>query len=148
MLARIKNYSKSHPNKIIIAAGDCNQLPPINFGPNRVNFKTYADQCIDTIFPKSMMLKVPKRLKSEEDKKLLVAIAKDIFDKDTPTETTLRKYFHFTSDINTTDNIAYKNDTCGAVAKIVRKQIGKVAEYEAGETLVCGEYFVLEKGQA
>ncbi len=145
MLARVKSNSESHPNKIIIAAGDCSQLPPVNFGPNRVNFKTYADQCIDTIFPKSMMLKVPKRLKSEEDKQLLVEIAKDIFDKDTPTETTLRKYFRFTSDINTTDNIAYKNDTCGAVTKIVRKQIGKVAEYEAGETLVCREYFVLKR---
>ena len=62
MLARTKGYSESHPNKIIIAAGDCNQLPPVNFGPNRVNFKTYADQCIDTIFPKSMMLRIPKRV--------------------------------------------------------------------------------------
>ncbi len=69
----------------------------------------------------------------------MVEIAKDIFDQDTPTETTRRTYFRFTSDINTTDNIAYKNDTCGTVAKIVRKQIGKVAEYEAGETLVCRE---------
>ena len=91
------------------------------------------------------MLKVPKRLKSEEDRKLLVDIARDIFDKDIPTETTLRKYFRFTSDITTTDNIAFKNDTCGAVAKIVRKQIGKMAEYEAGETLVCREYFVKKK---
>ncbi len=90
MLARIKNYSESHPNKIIIAAGDCNQLPPVNFAPNRVNFKTYADQCIDTIFLKSMMLRIPKRLKSAEDKKLLVEIARGIFDKDIPTETTLR----------------------------------------------------------
>ncbi len=84
MLARIKNYAESRPDKITIAAGDCSQLPPVNFGPNRVNFKTCADQCIDTIFSKSMMLKVPKRLKSEEDKKLLVDIARDIFDKDTP----------------------------------------------------------------
>ena len=91
------------------------------------------------------MLKVRKRLKSEEDRKLLVDIAKDIFDKDIPTGTTLRKYFRFTSDINTTDNIAYKNDTCGAVAKIVRQQIGKIAEFEAGETLVCREYFVQKK---
>ncbi len=145
MLARVKNYSESHPSKITIAAGDCNQLPPVNFGPNKVNFKTYADQCIDTIFPKSMMLRIPKRLKSAEDTKLLVEIARDIFDKDIPTETTLRKYFRFTGDINTTDNIAYKNDTCGAVAKIVRKQVGKVAEYEAGETLVCREYFVQKR---
>ena len=44
MLARIKNYSESHPSKIIIPAGDCTQLPPVNFGPNRVKLKTYADQ--------------------------------------------------------------------------------------------------------
>ena len=55
-----------------------------------------------------MMLRIPKRLKSEEDRKLLVEIARDIFDRDIPTETTLRKYFRFTSDISTTDNIAYK----------------------------------------
>ena len=82
-------------------------MPPVNFGPTRVKRKTYAGQCIDTIFPKSMMLRIPKRLKSEEDKRLLVDIARDIFDKDIQTETTLRKYFRFTSDINTTDNIAY-----------------------------------------
>ena len=54
-----------------------------------------------------MRLRIPKRLKSEEDKRLLVEIAKDIFDKDIPTETTLRKYFRFTSDVNTPGNIAY-----------------------------------------
>ncbi len=32
VLARVKNYSESHPNKIIIAAGDCNRLPPVEFG--------------------------------------------------------------------------------------------------------------------
>ncbi len=89
----------------------------------------------------------PKRLKSEEDKKLLVDLARDIFNLDTPTETTLRKYFRFTSDINTTDNIAYKNDTCAAVAKTVRTQIGKVAEFEAGEALVCREYSAQKRVQ-
>ncbi len=40
-----------------------------------------------------MMLRIPKRLKSAEDKRLLVEIARDIFDKDIPPETTLIKYF-------------------------------------------------------
>ena len=77
----------------------------------------------------------------------MVEIARDIFGEDTPTEATLRTYFRFTSAISTADTIAYKNDTCGAVDKIVRKQIGKVAEYEAGETLVCREYFVQKKAK-
>ena len=92
-------------------------------GPSRVNFKTYADQCIDTIFPKSMMLRISKRLKSGEYKKLLVDLARDAFSQDIQTETTLRKYFLFTSDINTTNNIAFKNDTCETVAKIVRSRL-------------------------
>ncbi len=97
MLARVKNYSDPIPLRSSLQLVTVVNYYLLIFGPSTVKFKTYADQCTDTIFPKPMMLRVPKRLKSEEDKKLMVEIARGILDQDAPTETTLRKYFRFTS---------------------------------------------------
>jgi hypothetical protein len=42
--------------------------------------------------------------------------------------------------IETTNNIAYKNSACEAVTKEVRKMTNKTGDYEVGETLVCRKY--------
>ena len=51
------------------------------------------------------------------------------------------------TDKHTTSNkaIAYKNDTCYTVSRHIRKRLNKQKEYEVGETLICREYFKLNK---
>ena len=41
MLTRIKHYCENNPDKIIVGTGDCNQLPPVNFYLNQVEYKTF-----------------------------------------------------------------------------------------------------------
>ena len=51
MLAKIKRYSENNPNKIILATGDANQLETIDLISNQLDYETYMDQCINTVFP-------------------------------------------------------------------------------------------------
>ena len=71
-------------------------------------------------------------------------IKRDLFDEDIPIKDTVRKYFQSTKTVKTETNIAFKNSTCELVAKAVRKNIGKTAEYEVGEKLVCRKYLKLK----
>ena len=103
--------------KIIIATGDTNQLETCDPLVEELGdqYDSYVNHCIDTIFPNSMFLKENKRLRSDEDKK------------------TLKKYFKFTDDIKTINNIAYRNETCNTVSKTLRKLLQKQSEYEKRE---------------
>ena len=44
------------------------------------------------------------------------------------------------TEVNTVNNIAYKNSTCEGVAESVRSMLEKTYEYEVGEVLVCRKY--------
>ena len=79
MLARIKRYSDLHPNKIILATGDTNQLETIDFVSNQLDYETYMDHCIDTIFLNNLTLRENKRLKTQADKDTLKQFKADIF---------------------------------------------------------------------
>ena len=50
MLAKVKRYSENNPAKIILATGDTNQLETIDLISNQLDYETYMDHCIDTIF--------------------------------------------------------------------------------------------------
>lgn len=50
MMAKIKRYSEQNPNKIILATGDTNQLETIDLVSDQIDYETYTDHCIDTIF--------------------------------------------------------------------------------------------------
>ena len=63
MLAKIKRYSESNPSKIILATGDTNQLETIDLISNQLDYETYMDHCINTIFPNNIHLRENKRLK-------------------------------------------------------------------------------------
>ena len=64
-----------------------------------------------------------------------------IFGQDIPVETTLKKWFKTTTEIKTTNNIAFRNSTCAWVAEQVRTELQKkTSEYEVGEVLVCRRY--------
>jgi hypothetical protein len=71
MLAKIRRYSESHPEKIILATGDADQLETIGLVSNRIDYDAYMNHCIDSAFPNAIHLKENKRLKTEEDKEIL-----------------------------------------------------------------------------
>jgi len=51
----------------------------------------------------------------------------------------LRKYFKF-NNIETTNNVSYRNDIADTVSKTIRTKLNKSGEYEIGETLICKTY--------
>ena len=91
MLAKIKRYSETHPDKIIIATGDTCQLETIDLISSEIDYDEYMNHCINIIFPNNICLKENKRLKTEEDKDKLKHFKADIFNKAIPIITTLRK---------------------------------------------------------
>ena len=148
MLARIKKYADNNPDKIIIATGDTNQLETCDPLVEELGdqYSSYVNQCIDSIFPNAMFLKENKRLKSEEDKRNLKQVKMDIFDEKKPIIETIRRYFKFTDDIDTIENIAYRNETCNTVSKTIRKLLKKQHDFEKNEILVCRQYTKLKGG--
>jgi len=140
MLSKIKRYAENNPQKIILATGDTNQLETIDLVSNQVDYETYVDLCINTIFPNSITLHENKRLKTQADKDTLRQFKADIFDESIPTSVTIKRYFKFVSDVKTASNIAYKNSTCESVAHTVRSMLNKTNDYEVGEVLVCRKY--------
>jgi hypothetical protein len=140
VLAKVKRYCENNPNKIILATGDTNQLETIDLVSNHIDYETYTDHCINTMFPKSVMLHENKRLKTQADKETLRRFKADIYNESIPTSRTIQKYFKFPTEIKTASNIAYKNSTCEGVAKNVRTMLNKTYEYEVGEVLVCRKY--------
>ena len=65
-LTRIKNYCQNNPNKIIVGTGDCNQLPPVNFCLNQVEYKSYYEECLNIILPNEIYFNIPKRVKKNQ----------------------------------------------------------------------------------
>ena len=122
-LARIKRYCHEHPEKIVIATGDTNQLESIDCITNQHNYDEYYNKCVDLIFPDSMYLRENKRLKRKKDKETLTQFKRDIFDESIPTERTIKKYFKLTKDLETVFNVAYRNATCEKVSKRVRGEL-------------------------
>ena len=146
MLAKIKRYSESNPQKIILATGDTNQLETIDQVSDQIDYDTYVDHCIDTIFPNSITLHENKRLKTQADKDTLRQFKADIFDESIPISVTIKKYFKRTAVVKTTSNIAYTNSKCEDVAHTVRKMLNKTEDYEVGEVLVCRKYLKVSTG--
>ena len=58
----------------------------------------------------------------------------------------MRRYFKFTDDINTINNIAYRNETCNTVSKTIRKLSKNQNDFEKNETLVCRQYAKIKGG--
>ena len=144
-LARIKRYCDEHPEKIVLATGDTNQLETIDQLTNQLDYDQYYNHCIDTIFPYRLYFRENKRLKSIEDKLLLTQFKEDNFNPAFPIKITVQRYFRMADRITTTYNIAYRNSTSQWVNRQVRQMLGKKGDYEVGEILVCRKYFKLKK---
>ena len=128
-------------SKIIIATGDTLQLNPVQELTNTKEYREYADEIIDNIFEHNILLKICKRLHTEEDKQKLNNIKADIFENKISTTKLIEKYFRYTNEIASSKyNIAYLNKTCKNVSSEIRKLENRKSEYEVGEFLICREY--------
>lgn len=141
MMAKIRKYVIDNPNKIIIATGDTNQLECIDLISDQIDYDIYMEHCINSIFPNGIYLTQNKRLKTDEDKKILKRFKSDIFNPMRDPIKTIKKYFKITSEFETTNNIAYKNNTCTLVSSKVRETLKKKDDYEVGEFIVCRKFF-------
>lgn len=132
---RIRQFVEQNKHyKIIIATGDTKQLKPIQPLTNIQDYETYADQIIDNIFENNILLKICKRLETQEDKDKLSNIKDDIFINNITYKKFISKYVQYTSDISgSKNNIAYLNDTCKNVSSAIRKLENRKYEYETGE---------------
>ena len=93
-----------------------------------------------------MYFKENKRLKRKKDKETLRQFKQDIFHETIAVETTIKKYFKMTKDLEIVYNVAYRNATCEKVSKRVRSELlHKMGEYSIGEVLVCRTYFKIRK---
>ena len=147
ILNRIREFTKQHPEKIIIGAGDVKQLPPIEDLTNTRKPDEYADDCINQIFKYNMMLKICKRLgakddpKANENRNTLNNMYNDMWLNCIPITEFVRKYFKTTDDLMASEkNIAYTNIRCKNVSNYIRSNLGKTDKYEVGETLICRKY--------
>lgn len=141
-LVRIKRFCDDNPSKIVIATGDTLQLECISEITNTQDYDTYADACINMIFPNEVKLQISKRVATDEQRSRLKKIKNAIFKNNRPTKKIIKMYFKTTNKINNSvNNIAYKNATCKEVSTSIRQLLGKTTEYEIGEKLICREYF-------
>ena len=153
ILNRIRQFVINNPNLIIIGAGDVKQLPSIEPFTNVRNVEHYVDGCIDIIFKYNIFLKICKRVggkdteHGERNRRKLDEIYNDLWLHDMPIKEWARKHFKFTTDIAMGENLAYTNIRCQAVSNEIRKKLGKVGEYNIGETLICRLYKIDEQGK-
>ena len=78
---------------------------------------------VDLIVPDNMYFKENKRPKRKKDKETLRQFKQDIFDETIAVETTIKKYFKMTKDLETVYNVAYRNATCEKVSQRVRSEL-------------------------
>ena len=101
MLSRLYRFMLRFPDKQIIATGDIDQLDCINFNFNNVSDQSkYMKKCIEFLFPKRIVLKVIKRLETEEDRKNVENLKIDLFNENNNLMDVINKY-----DFNTVDNM-------------------------------------------
>eukprot|EP00438_Fugacium_kawagutii_P027024 Skav232522 [mRNA] locus=scaffold1096:1054611:1057742:- [translate_table: standard] len=138
--AMIWDFERKHPDKIILATGDTNQLKSPEHISNVVPFEEYANHCINLIFKKNIMLYECKRVKTVEDRQMIKDVKRLIYDG-LPFQTIIDRHFGWTEEILMTDNsIGYTNRTCRVVSKRVREMKGIKEEYVVGEELICRKY--------
>jgi hypothetical protein len=137
------------------ATGDLYQIQPIDErNGNNVNRNEYIMKCLMKMFKAKVTLKVNKRLKSEEDKKIMEGFKKDIFDTTQDVMDVFKKYgftiIDHLSDVKTTRNVCYFNSECDRVNKYVHENliehpkdvwIYENVKYWKGLELVCRDHY-------
>ena len=90
-VTKVSIHTARSPHGPSRATGDTDQLESIDLISDRLDYDTYMNHCVDTIFPNNVLLKENKRLKSKKDKTTLAMIKRDLFDEDIPIKDTLCK---------------------------------------------------------
>jgi len=156
-LSRIASYVKENEGIKFYATGDPSQLPPIE-DLKVSDFKKYYNYIMSVIFPNEIFLNESKRLKSDDDKKLLLKLKEEILNSTKPIVMIAKENFKVIDkieDIGDGFKIAYFNDTVHALNVYSHEQVKhpeKFVEingikYYAGLDLVCRKYIKLPKGQ-
>ncbi len=118
MLHKIHLFMRQHPTKKFFLTGDIDQLQPIDcdvdFEANNISDKqAYLKSCVYQMIPNRIILKINKRLKTEEQRESLSQLKQDIFDKTKNIMDTLKahgfKVIRKFSDIESKQNICYFN---------------------------------------
>ena len=92
------------------------------------------------LFPNQMFFIKNKRLNNEADRAKLQQLKADLFNEEQDVLQTLKKYFKFTSEIETLNNISFSNSIAEEDSISVRKKLRKKSEYEVGEILLCKKF--------
>lgn len=154
ILQKIALFMNSHPEKKFFSTGDLDQLQPINFVTDIKDPRAYLMDCINQMFPNQVTLKIIKRVKTEEERKRITDIKKEIFDPTKDVMTILKKYNFETinqlSQLESTNNICYFNFRRKMINTYVhenlvdqpkRKVTIKDVNYWVGLKLICKEHY-------
>lgn len=139
-LKRIHQLMISHPEKYFISTGDCDQRNPIGFKNSE-----YLTQCMNILFPTTILLNEIKRFKNDDDKKRIVELKKDIFNVNMTIEEICKKHnlnmVKNLSEVKTTINISLFNFRCEQVNNHIHKNVLKYKEdYIVGTNIICRKY--------
>lgn len=139
-LKRISELILSHQDKHFLATGDCDQRDPIGF-----KNAEYLNQCMDILFPSTILLNDIKRFKNNDDKKRIVELKKDIFNLNMTIEEICKKHkiniVRKLSDVKTKINISLFNFRCEQVNNHVDKNmLNHKEDFIVGGNIICRKY--------
>ena len=150
-LARIREFMTKYESIQYFATGDVDQLPPIET-LNVSDTKKYYNNILAVLFPKSITLKICKRVKTEEERQRLLDLKKDIFENGLDATDVAKKYFKVISNLNHARGkmIAYRNKTVNAINRYCHDKQETPAKfvthneikYYPGVQLRCRKFFL------
>jgi hypothetical protein len=149
-LRYIRKYILDNTEKIILGAGDIHQLEAVELSTNNKDNDEYITDCINQMFPHFIKFSEIKRNKNPEQVKILIEMYNDILFSNISVTEIIKKYI-----INVLDekeyikllqkgscsNIAFTNERCKTVNRMVRKAQGKSDDYEVGDHIRCIQRF-------
>lgn len=144
LLINIYKFMLKYPNIMIIANGDLYQLEPVM----EILKNKKRQELINYLFPNQVTLKISKRFKDDKRVKAIKNLMKKF--SDTNEEKAAIDYIvndlfkeqqiKNINEVDTYDNISYRNDTKNYINEIIHKKIllkNKRKYYYAGLMLVC-----------
>jgi hypothetical protein len=112
------------------------------------------DDCRDLLFPCQFILKISKRLKSQEDRNKLIELKTDVFTESMPIKAICKKHniktIKHLDSVTTTSNISYFKFYADKINKVIHSKYGKNIssaisidgnKYYPGLELVCKKHY-------
>jgi hypothetical protein len=129
-LKAIDTFIKKNKDKQIYATGDIDQCKPFGCGTNNIkDLLEYRKQCVNIVFPNQITLDINKRLKTDEDRKIMKNMKLEIMNCNIDIVKTFKKYnikmVHNWNEVKTLNNICYFNYRCDMVNKHIQRNVVK-----------------------